>query len=222
MCLWWDHSYVGILWRPLKMEINIRTAVIGCFNRLNKFCVDAWIELENEMWNLKGMVNMTPGITVLALVVDENGACTEKCIENVHVRAVPNQGVKNSKVTQEEGLSLREFSEKRVYVEIMVDVKFYLLVLFLCSIIRVIYIFKIIGYNSIIFIFGSEMFCSRDVLNDRFTNHHKRTFRQLIRRRSGKVRLGFAGRLTFSIYAVSCASSRSISPGLIKALIWLL
>lgn len=56
----------GVLWSPLETDIRKRTAVIGCCIRLHNFCINARLELTDELRAENGLVEVMPGIKVLA------------------------------------------------------------------------------------------------------------------------------------------------------------
>lgn len=52
----------GILSRPLEMSFNKRTALIGCCIPLHNYCIDVRIEMEDELQNGNGLIEVRPAI----------------------------------------------------------------------------------------------------------------------------------------------------------------
>lgn len=64
----------GLLWKPLEMEFKKRTGVIGCCIRLHNFCIDSRIEIEQDLMELDGVVEVLPGRAIIAPLINNNGS----------------------------------------------------------------------------------------------------------------------------------------------------
>lgn len=67
----------GILWRPLEMSFQKRTAVIGCCIRLHNYCIDSRIEIEAELMQEHGAVEVVPGVAVVPPLINKDGVPTD-------------------------------------------------------------------------------------------------------------------------------------------------
>lgn len=63
-----------ILWRPLEMAFELRTAVFGCCIRLHNFCIDARLEVSEDLKRKNVIIEMVPLLKMLSPRMNENGS----------------------------------------------------------------------------------------------------------------------------------------------------
>ena len=72
------------MWRPLEMRFEIRSAIIGCCIRLHNYCINARLELEDELKKEDGFIEVVPGLELLAPRVNEQRASVDHMHTECH------------------------------------------------------------------------------------------------------------------------------------------